>query len=322
MRKIHVLLLLGVEAVLLCAGVAVASRNSSGTMSAINGPYVAGTVISSSVINARLADIETELSDSKSRSGKGDFSAPVRAADGTVASPAWSWTSETGSGLYRIGSSDIGFAIAGTKKLELTATAFTITPNTTVSGTLAVTSTTALSDTLSVAKSGTAAANAATFFEASLANGNSLALRLGKADTGASDGVGIYYTANATAANSKGCVAVSGQTDTLCVDGNGKTTFSTGVGADGSGFKHKRFGASCTTGVGVGQSCQGTYTWTTAFADANYTVVCTGEGQASGVPVSAGVMTKTASNFVFVVMDASGVNAAQFSAVDCIAVHD
>jgi hypothetical protein len=146
MRKIHVLLLMGAEAVLLCAGVAVASRNSSGTMSAINGPYVAGTVISSSVINARLADIETELSDSKSRSGKGDFSAPVRAADGTVASPAWSWTSETGSGLYRIGSSDIGFAIAGTKKLELTASAFTITPNTTVSGTLAVTSTTALSD--------------------------------------------------------------------------------------------------------------------------------------------------------------------------------
>jgi hypothetical protein len=90
-----------------------------------------------------------------------------------------------------------------------------------VTGTFAVSSTTALSDTLSVAKSGTAAANAATFFEASLANGNSLALRLGKADTGASDGVGIYYTANATAANSKGCLAVSGQTDTLCVDGNG-----------------------------------------------------------------------------------------------------
>jgi hypothetical protein len=321
MKKIHVAIVMAAEAVLLCAGVAIAARNSSGTMVAINGPYTAGSVISSSVINARLADIENELTNSVDKGGRTVMTAPLPLSNGTFALPSLTFGTDADTGIYRIGANNLGVTAGGGKVLDVATTGLGVT------GTLAVSSTTALSDTLAIAKSGTAAANAATFFEASLANGNSLALRLGKADTGASDGVGIYYTANATAANSKGCVAVSGQTDTLCVDGNGTTaitkpTIATGVGADGSGFKHKRFGASCTTGVGVGQSCQGTYTWTTTFADANYTVVCTGEGQASGVPVSAGVMTKTASNFVFVVMDASGVNAAQFSAVDCIAVHD
>lgn len=42
--------------------------------------------------------------------------------DGSVSNPAYSFTSETGSGLYRIGASDIGFSISGTKQLELTST--------------------------------------------------------------------------------------------------------------------------------------------------------------------------------------------------------
>src|SRR5437867_1735630 len=112
MKSMRIAALAGaLTAVLLGTGTAIASRNSSGTMSSVNGPYTAGSVISSSVINARFADLETELSDSKSRSGKGDFSAPVRGADGAVTAPTWSFTSETGTGLYRIGSSDLGLSI-------------------------------------------------------------------------------------------------------------------------------------------------------------------------------------------------------------------
>jgi hypothetical protein len=41
--------------------------------------------------------------------------------DGSESNPAFSFTSETASGLYRIGSSDIGFSLSGTKTLEITA---------------------------------------------------------------------------------------------------------------------------------------------------------------------------------------------------------
>jgi hypothetical protein len=113
-----------------------ASRNSSGTMSQINGPYISGTTISSSIINARFGDIETELTDSLSRSGKGGMTAALKGVDGTVAAPAFSFTSEPGTGLYRIGATDLGFAINGVKKLELTSALFTVTPAATFTGIL------------------------------------------------------------------------------------------------------------------------------------------------------------------------------------------
>lgn len=115
-------------ALAVCAGYALASRNSSGTMSAVNGPYIAGTPISSSIVNARLADIENELTDSLSRSGRGGMTAALKEADGTVAAPSFSFTNEAGTGLYRIGATDVGFAIAGVKKLELTSALFTVVP--------------------------------------------------------------------------------------------------------------------------------------------------------------------------------------------------
>jgi hypothetical protein len=64
----------------LCVGAA-ASRNSSGTMSAANGPYVGGTVINVSQVNSRFADIESEITDSLSRSGKGSMTAALKVAD-------------------------------------------------------------------------------------------------------------------------------------------------------------------------------------------------------------------------------------------------
>src|SRR5689334_6556585 len=98
---------------------AYASRNSSGTYSTPN-TFVSGTTINSAAVNANFSDIATELTDSLDRSGKGGMLASLRGVDGTVAAPAFSFTSESGSGLYRIGASDLGWAIAGTKKLELT----------------------------------------------------------------------------------------------------------------------------------------------------------------------------------------------------------
>ena len=114
--------------------VATAARNASGTMVKINGPYTAGTTISSSIINNRYADIESEITDSLSRSGKGGMTAAILGSDGTVVSPAYSWTSEPGTGLYRIGAGDVGFAVSGVKKHEWIATGETITGTLAVSG--------------------------------------------------------------------------------------------------------------------------------------------------------------------------------------------
>jgi hypothetical protein len=108
-------------------------RDNAGNFTLIAGnPVTTGTAISSAWANGTLTDAATALSDSKSRSGKGDFTAPVRGADGSAAAPTWSFTNGTDAGLYRIGAGDIGFAIAGVKVMEWTATATTIVQATTL----------------------------------------------------------------------------------------------------------------------------------------------------------------------------------------------
>lgn len=91
----------------------------------------------------------------------------------------------------------------------------------------------------------------------------------------------------------------------------------------GGGFKHQRFGAQCTTAASVGGLCATptTNTWTAAFADANYTVVCTLNGITSGVPVVEGYTAKIAASFTINFAALTAV-AAQASGLDCIAAHD
>lgn len=112
-------------AVALCAGYALASRNSAGTMSLFTpgNPVVSGTSISSSWANNTLADFAAEITDSLSRSGKGGMLAPLRGIDGSVSSPSHSFTNEPGSGLYRIGAADFGLSIGGVLQHEWSLTA-------------------------------------------------------------------------------------------------------------------------------------------------------------------------------------------------------
>jgi hypothetical protein len=99
---------------------ATASRNSSGTMSAINGPYAAPNVISSSAINARFSDIESEITDSLDRSGKGPMLAPMRLTNGTNAAPSLTFDSETTAGLYRVSSGILAMTFNGTESSRWT----------------------------------------------------------------------------------------------------------------------------------------------------------------------------------------------------------
>ena len=118
---------------------AYASRNASGTYTLPTGnPVVSGTVISSSWANTTLSDIRTEMTDSLSRSGKGGMLAPVLCVAGTSAAPAFSFTTDPTSGLYRAGAGDLRMAVAGADKEKWTSTGVTITGTETVSGALTV----------------------------------------------------------------------------------------------------------------------------------------------------------------------------------------
>jgi hypothetical protein len=232
-----------------------ATRNSSGTYSLPSAAFQSGLTISSTAMNANFSDLTTEMTDSLSRTGKGGMSAALKGTDGTVAAPAYSFTNEAGSGLYRIGSTDFGFSVNGTKKLELTSSLFTVTPALTVTGatilssTLAVTGTFGLSDLFTQTIAGTTTSTAYSALQASLANSSAVNLLIGAAASNNSSG-GITYTKNATAANSTMCMNVYGQTTTLCVDGNNKVLVS------GAGVT---IGSSGTV---IGASKTGTVSWT------------------------------------------------------------
>lgn len=79
--------------------------------------------------------------------------------------------------------------------------------------------------------------------------------------------------------------------------------------------------SGCATTASAGAVCTTTVTWTTAFGDANYTAVCNGDLITSGVPLNGGFTAKDAASVTFQTVAATAA-AAQYTAVDCIAIHD
>ena len=63
----------------------------------------------------------------------------IQGQDGLVSKPTYSFASEKGSGLYRIGASNLGVAIAGTKIVAVAAAGVTVTGTLTSTGALAAT---------------------------------------------------------------------------------------------------------------------------------------------------------------------------------------
>ena len=125
-----------IAGILLGAGVsAYASRNASGTYTLPTGnPVVSGTVISSTWANTTLSDLRSEMTDSLSRSGKGGMLAPLLCVAGAVSAPAWSFTSDPTSGVYRAGAGDLRMAVAGADKEKWTSSGVTITGDVNASG--------------------------------------------------------------------------------------------------------------------------------------------------------------------------------------------
>lgn len=100
------------------------SRNSGGTYSLPTGnPVVNGTTIDPTVHNNTLSDIASEITNSLDRGGRGAMTAPLPITAGSVGSPGISFDGDSDTGLYRIGSNNLGIAAGSTKALDISASA-------------------------------------------------------------------------------------------------------------------------------------------------------------------------------------------------------
>lgn len=116
------------------------SRASDGTYSRVSNSFsnpVVGAILSPTDADALFDDIESELTDSYSRSIKGGM-----LVNGTALLPAFTWSSDLNTGIYRIGADNLGIAVGGAKVIDVAAAGVSIT------GTLAVSGAVAFKDTL------------------------------------------------------------------------------------------------------------------------------------------------------------------------------
>lgn len=97
-------------------------RNSAGVYSLPAGnPVVTGTTISSVWANTTLSDLATAMTDSLSRSGDGEMTAPLELTAGAVGAPGLTWSLEPTSGLYRAGAGDFRYSISAADALQIVA---------------------------------------------------------------------------------------------------------------------------------------------------------------------------------------------------------
>jgi hypothetical protein len=121
-------------------------RNVSGTYSLPLPPVVPNTVIQAAWANTTENDIAQAITDSLDRNGRGGMIAPFRLIDGTVSQPAFAFSSETGTGLYRASAGVMGVAVMGVEVGQWSSAGYSgniagnteITGNATVDGTLTV----------------------------------------------------------------------------------------------------------------------------------------------------------------------------------------
>jgi hypothetical protein len=100
------------------------ARDASGnyTLPGVVNPVVSGTPITITWGNSTLADIQTALTDSLDRQGRGSMTQPLKLPDGTAALPALTFANDTNTGIYRIGNDSIGFVTGAALRATLSAT--------------------------------------------------------------------------------------------------------------------------------------------------------------------------------------------------------
>ncbi|MBX5089343.1 hypothetical protein [Rhizobium lentis] len=87
-------------------------RNGSGTSSVIN-TFVIDTIADPDEVNANFDDVADQLTNSLPRDGQAGMNAPLPLQNGTNSAPALTFTSDTDTGIYRVGANKMGVALGG-----------------------------------------------------------------------------------------------------------------------------------------------------------------------------------------------------------------
>lgn len=88
-------------------------RNGSGTYTLPEPPFVAGTVISSAAVNDDLNDIATALTGSLPRDGQAGMTGQMKAADGSLLLPGYTFSNDPNTGFYRPNDDEIAVVCGG-----------------------------------------------------------------------------------------------------------------------------------------------------------------------------------------------------------------
>ncbi len=94
--------------------------NGSGTFTLAESAFVPNTPISSAAMNSDLSDIATNgLTNAVTKDGQTTITGPFKGANGSVGAPMYSFSSDTNTGMYRIGADNIGISAGGVKILDI-----------------------------------------------------------------------------------------------------------------------------------------------------------------------------------------------------------
>jgi microcystin-dependent protein len=102
------------------------SRNGSGVYSVPN-TFVSGNTITASGHNGNWTDVATEMTNSVAADGQTSMTGPLKAANGTVGSPAITFAADPDTGIYHIGANNLGVAVNGAKVLDVSTTGLNVT---------------------------------------------------------------------------------------------------------------------------------------------------------------------------------------------------
>ena len=96
------------------------ARNTTGTYSLPTSPFIAGSAIVVTPVNANFNDIATGLTQSIATDGKTLITGALRAATGTVVSPSITFVDNLTDGLYLISAGNVGVAANSQLVFDLT----------------------------------------------------------------------------------------------------------------------------------------------------------------------------------------------------------
>lgn len=110
-------------------------RNGSGTYSLPEASFVPNTPIASAAVNSDFSDIASAITASIAADGQTTITGQLKGATGSAGSPSYSFSNDLNTGMYRIGTDNVGISAGGTKILDVSATGLTITGTLSVSAT-------------------------------------------------------------------------------------------------------------------------------------------------------------------------------------------